>query len=452
MSGKGFDIHPEELHDGASKLGTFSDHITASLGRLRTTHQNLTSHAKSDRSGVGSVIVNAAGKSEEVLGEVAKEGARVVKGAEQRIHTGATAHTDNDEKHAGVFKGIKGKGATKPPTTAGSAGGTPKTGAGKGTGGGTPKGGAGGTPKGGAGTGSGGGGKPPAAPRPHSDLPPEPPLSGKKPPTASDQPSEVIKTDPQLPKPEKFKDPLPQADPNPGVPPKDKTRGAKVEQIDESRVKRGPDGLISHVDNKPVKQYVGEESAKRADALSKDSTGQVPRNSKKAGEGRCSALAIDLKTGLVTHGVNGRAGDVIPQQNLHPLLQQNLQDMRAWQHPVQPKAGATGDPIVHDGKAHYSEPAGHAEVKATNELLWQREAQLKPGETLPPSTLNELRFDPRWTAQTGPGEAGAIGAPAAACANCNSILGGVPSYTGRCEYDSHDGRYQNPSIPPHEDS
>jgi hypothetical protein len=290
---------------------------------------------------------------------------------------------------------------------------------------------------------------------PASDGPPKPALSGNKPPSAGDEKSSQFAHNPQQPDPKPYGTTTPQADTDMHKAPKDPSRGEQIEQLPENRVKRDPDtGLITHVDGEPVKKYVDGKSRAHANALSKDEDGNVPKTGKmsnaerkaqkKAAEGRCSALAIDLKTGSITHGVNGDRTDVIPPGNLHPLLQQNHQDLTAWKHPVEPKDGA--EPSTLDGRAHYSEPAGHAEVKATNELLWQREAARKPGDPpLPPSTLNELRFDPRWTAQTG---SAGIGDPAPACANCNTILHGVPSYTGRCEYTPEDSRYQNPAVPP----
>lgn len=433
MSGQGFNISPDELHKGADQLGTFSDSISKTLGKLKTTHQNLSSHASSDKSGVGQVVVKAATKSEEVMSDVAGEGARVVKGAGERLHNGAKAHTTNEETQTKTFDGIKPDSSGKKTSPSGGGGSGPGKGSGSGGGSGPGKGGGGGPGKGGPGKGGPGkgGGRAPKQPEP-----PEPALTpGKKPPSAGDTPSKVITNQPKLPKPENYKDDLPTVD-SPGTVPPKPSRGAKVEQIDESRVTR-KNGLIDTVDGKPVKQYVGEVSSGRAHALSADDADGKPL------EGRCSAVAIDLKTGLVTTGVNGSGADVIPPKNMHPLLQQNYQDLRAWKHPVQ------GTTMVMDGKAHYSTPAGHAEVKATNELLWARQAQLKPGETLPPSTLGELRFDPRWTAQTG--QDGAIGGAAPACANCNSLLDGVPSYTGRCQYTTRDERYENPSVPPYED-
>jgi hypothetical protein len=428
VSGEGFKINPDELHSGADQLGQFSDHITTSLGKLRDTHQRLSTSASSDRSGVGQVLVKAATTSEKVMGDVAQEGARVAKGASDRLHTGAKSHTDNEEKQTGILKSISDKGeegTTKPGSSSGGSGG--KSGGGK----------------------SGGGGEPFSEPKGPSGEGAEPPLSGKKPPSASGEASTQFTEDPKLPKPSPYREPLPAADSDVRVPPADKTRGTKVEQLDEKRVTRGDDGLIKTVDGKPVKQYIGEKSAERAQGLSHNpATGQVAKKSKQAAEGRCSALAIDRRTGLVTQGVNGKATDVIPPDKLHPLLQQNLQDMRAYKHPVRGAVDKDGTPLVHDGKAHYSSPAGHAEVKASNELLWQRQAALKPGQELPASTLDDLRIDPRWTQPTG---GAPIGGAAPACANCNSILDGVGSYTGRCTYDSHDGRYLNPAVPPVEE-
>ena len=138
MSGEGFKINPGELHSGADQLGQFSDHITTSLGKLRDTHQRLSTSAGSDKSGVGQVVVKAATTSEKVMGDVAQEGARVAKGASDRLHTGAKSHTDNEEKQTGILKSISDKGeegTTKPGSSGGGSGGS---GGGKSGGGGEP--------------------------------------------------------------------------------------------------------------------------------------------------------------------------------------------------------------------------------------------------------------------------------------------------------------------------
>jgi hypothetical protein len=232
--------------------------------------------------------------------------------------------------------------------------------------------------------------------------------------------------------------------------PPDKARGAKVEQIDRSRTTRDSNDLITHVDGKPVKQYMNELSKKKAEDAAdpgkawKDAnpTAKKVPKSLPGKEKVCSALAIDRRTGLVTQGVNGKATDVIPEKNLHPLLQNNLQNLRGWQHEVK-KPDGTSEFL--DGKAHESIPANHAEVKAVNELLWQREAGLPPGQTLGPDTMKEIGFDPRWTKDTSHGT---LGGEAPACANCNTILHGATSYTGRYQHAPLDVRYKDTQIPP----
>ncbi|RRO19372.1 hypothetical protein EIL87_04535 [Saccharopolyspora rhizosphaerae] len=218
--------------------------------------------------------------------------------------------------------------------------------------------------------------------------------------------------------------------------PSDRTRGSAVESLPEDRVKRNDNGLIAEVKDAegnfvPIHDYVQQLSQERAEAI-------APGTHKK--EGPCSAVAIDLQTGLITEGVNGRPNDVLKPENVHPLLRENLESLGQWQYPVRESettlaTNHDGEAVVLDGQPHFDKPLRHAEVKAVNELLWARE---RSGDPLTREALEQLRIDPRWVRD---GRNMAVGQEAPACANCDSVLRGVPSYTGRFSYNPFDYRY-----------
>ncbi|MGA4730475.1 hypothetical protein ACPB67_23890 [Micromonospora taraxaci] len=299
---------------------------------------------------------------------------------------------------------------------------------------------------------------------------PEPDNAGDyKPPSAGDQ---RVENPPNFPEPE-----------DPGPAPKvtdpeyarDPSRGSIVDEIDVNDTSRVTtrDGIITEIDGKPVRDYMEDLSRQRATDV------HVP--GRERGEGPVSATAIDLRTGKIAEGVNGTDLDLIAPKNLHPLLRDNYLDMAEWEHPVmrsETEAAQTPvlDPVsgkavrneagdivfkdaVLDGRAHFDNPLRHAEVKATNELLWERQRlhdeqwrrEHGPDSEPPPlgrDVLDEMRFDPRWLDDArhhSPGD------PAPACGNCNSILRGVPSYTGRYQFPPGDYRRMDTFEPPWSD-
>lgn len=200
------------------------------------------------------------------------------------------------------------------------------------------------------------------------------------------------------------------------------------------------------------------------------------------------AVAVDLRTGLVTEGVNGRTGDLVPPKNLHPLLRENHRDTDVWEHPImeapdQVKQAPVknpdgpghlkdenGDDLSQDwvlpGQVHPDQPLRHAEVKAVNELLWARQRQHEqdwsaehgpdsPPPALPREALRDMRFDPRNLQEQMRKDAdgvkvktGDIGDPGPACGNCSVILRDVGSYGGRLRYAPFDYRSKGDLIPP----
>ncbi|WP_432138706.1 hypothetical protein [Streptomyces sp. bgisy154] len=175
----------------------------------------------------------------------------------------------------------------------------------------------------------------------------------------------------------------------------------------EGRVQRTEEGLISQVDGRPVTQFLDQLSHERAlTYLEAKETGTFPR----AQTGACVGSVIDLRTGRVVEAINGPKGPdgEIPLDRLHPTLMARYEQ-------------------IMDAPPHRAPILAHAEVKATNELLWARkELGLPDG----PEALRELRASVQFpflkdlTTGTRP-------RPAPFCGNCNHMLDGVPSSYGR---------------------
>lgn len=207
---------------------------------------------------------------------------------------------------------------------------------------------------------------------------------------------------------------------SPGIPPNPK-RPHTLETLPETRVTRDGNGLITHVDGRPVKDYLADVAQQRAERIRQlVDDGDIPRND----VGPVSSVGIDTKTGEVFEAVNGRRGDLIPDDQLHPVLRERLEEMRA-NGPYQQFDRTTGQPLMHNGQPvmtefpHGDNPLRHAEVKIVNEMLWRRGADVDSGVLNDFRVDNKFPFDP-----SGP-------IPAPCCANCNIMIGGVPSNAGR---------------------
>ncbi|AHI01386.1 hypothetical protein BC739_003835 [Kutzneria viridogrisea] len=424
--------NPEHMRRSGNKLVSFGEKISAGGEKMESAGQRLLSHAGSDRSGFGSVITKCFGRGLEIGGKVFKEGGRVTSTAGKHLGTTADLHEEADHQGA---RGLKAhEKSAKDPHVKGSGGETkPSSASGGGGGGGgkqppkLPTGGGGEGHHGGGEGSGGGGGKDHQPQRLRGDLN-DPTPGTRKPPSATER-SDDIK---QLP-PAKDPGHAPQTGEHG---PTNPSRGAVLERIDPKshRVTTDENGLIRTVDGKPVKDYLDGRAQERASVIGEHAHKK---------DGPCSALAMDLKTGTITEGVNGRPNHVLKEEDLHPLLQDNYKNMADWKHPVVDKDGS----VTHtfDGQVHHDKPLRHAEVKATNELLWERERNRGPNDPpLDQSTLKELRFDPRFIRNSG--EHMQVGGSAAACGNCDNILHNVPSYSGRFSYHPQDHRYNRHST------
>ncbi|HEY0499608.1 MAG TPA: YwqJ-related putative deaminase [Kutzneria sp.] len=426
----GFETDPDHLRRSGGMLSKFGQTVGKAGEKLEDTGQNLVEHAAGDRSGVGSVVAKFSGRAMSILGKVFQQGGRVADKAGQNLHKTGDLHEGADHEAKNLIERQHPDNKSKHLPGEGTRTASAVSGGGKRS---DPKKLPGSDEHKPEEVGEGSGGKKDKTP-PKVDG--EDHRSGdlferRKPPSAT----EPVEHPPTLPTSHSPGKDGPDGE-DTGIPhttdtgPADKRRGAVLEEIDPKgdRVTT-KNGLIDTIDGKPVKQYMDEVSEKRAHEIS---AGMHKK------DGPCSAAAIDLRTGMITEGVNGRPNSLIPQDNLHPTLQDNLKNMGDWKHDVVGKDGTVL--TTFDGKAHHDQPLRHAEVKAVNELLWERERR---GMETGPSALDELRIDPRFLKD---GTHMKVGGEAGACANCYNILDGVPSYTGRFPYHPDDHRYSRVDV------
>ncbi|GAB2562464.1 alpha/beta hydrolase [Nocardia heshunensis] len=164
--------------------------------------------------------------------------------------------------------------------------------------------------------------------------------------------------------------------------------------------------------------------------------------------GTVTAVVVDPRTGIAYEGVNGLPGDVIPWEDLHPTLQENILAMEAEarNRPEQgfPALNRRGEPDLakqYQGfppgtrpHPHFDDPLGHAEVKAANQALWQRErlnAENRANGSREPEMPTDQRGLAELRSQTyKPFERGGP-KPTPYCANCNRTMGDAHNYSGR---------------------
>ncbi|KOU77744.1 hypothetical protein ADK57_02405 [Streptomyces sp. MMG1533] len=177
--------------------------------------------------------------------------------------------------------------------------------------------------------------------------------------------------------------------------------------LPENRVQRTEDGLISHVDGRSVTEFLDQLSHHRAlTYLEAKQAGTFPR----AQVGACAGSVVDLRTGRVVEGINGPKGaaGLIPLENLHPTLLERYEQ-------------------IADAPPHRAPILAHAEIKATNELLWARRELGLPDDAAALREMQasvQLPFLPHL-------ETGVRPRPAPFCGNCNHMLDGMPSSHGR---------------------
>ncbi|WP_326744824.1 hypothetical protein OG830_21455 [Streptomyces sp. NBC_00121] len=176
-------------------------------------------------------------------------------------------------------------------------------------------------------------------------------------------------------------------------------------QLPESRVRRNSDGLITHVDGRNFEHFLKDLSFQRGAAYKEaKELGIFPRKQ----VGACVGSVMDLRTGMVFEGINGKFDNIIPADRVHPTIAARYES-------------------ILDSKPAPDHPLGHAEVKAVNELLWERQKLgLPDGE----AALSELHASVEFPFLSHM-KTDLPGRPASFCANCNLMLDGVDSSHGR---------------------
>ncbi|MFD0774130.1 hypothetical protein ACFQZ2_09360, partial [Streptomonospora algeriensis] len=197
--------------------------------------------------------------------------------------------------------------------------------------------------------------------------------------------------------------------------------GHILERIDETRVYRDDRGLIDQIDGRPAKQYVRDLMTARAEHMvdlvrsGEDAPSQAALGGK---PGAVNALVLDRRTGMLAEGINGRGYEIIRPQDVHPLIEERVEQMRA-NGPYPQFNRHTGERLPDTEFPHNDHPLRHAEVKALNHLLNLR------GESAKSTTLHDLRVDAMFTLwKQGP-------TPANCCANCTRIVDGANVSVGR---------------------
>jgi len=447
----GFETDPDHLRRSGGMLSRFGQTVGKAGEKLEGTGQHLVEHASGDRSGVGSVVAKFSGRAMSILGKVFQQGGRVADKAGQNLHkTGdlhegadreakdliSRQHPDNKSKHL-----PGGSTRTASAVTSGGKESTPK----KLPGGDEHK------PEQ---VGEGSGGKKDKDPHFSGDLS-EP--AGPTRISSADMPPPSRDTTPRK---------LANLKGAPGVVTDDnglithvgdKTADGHLTDIARHRANQYREAQQQAKNDKLEYESKLKEHEKKMETYRQEKADWVNHRRQEAAaakeEGRepnfrpeprmpekpqvpasaanrinddnvgLTSAAMDRRTGLVYEGINGKTGDVIKPADLHPTLRKQYEDMinKPGGYPVEDTdSGATRS------HPHPDVPLSHAEVKAVNALLWERERMggAAAGYPTGPSALEEISVDNykpfrnEGIEQTG------------CCANCHFTLHGVHSNAG----------------------
>lgn len=190
----------------------------------------------------------------------------------------------------------------------------------------------------------------------------------------------------------------------PGAGPGDKYLG----QLDESRIARDDNGLITHVDGHPLADHLQALSRDRAEVyIQAKNDGSFPKTQ----TGACVGVVVDRRTGQVFEGINGPGDALIALDDLHPTLMPRYEQLMAETPP------------------HPAPVLEHAEVKAVNRLLWERRKLGMPDDA---GALRDMRASVYFPFKKDFDLDVPVPPKSAPfCANCARMLHDVPSNAGR---------------------
>ncbi|MDR6595741.1 hypothetical protein ACFFSW_13865 [Saccharothrix longispora] len=263
---------------------------------------------------------------------------------------------------------------------------------------------------------------------------------------------------------------------HPDDPPPDPRKPRELETLDPARCET-ENGLITHYDGQPIDEYQRAVLTDRAKLIQsriedrslmpEDIRNEMNRNPEKwAGKNVvCVSVSVDHRTGKVYESINGAATDLIPDDDLNPVLRDRQEAMRGNPQPDGSRPGYTqpdrhpdrlGQP-ARDGSGNEirtewpqnDAPTRHAEVKNVNQMLNDRNL---PPDITPEQldeVLGELRVDNAFTPPgRGPNASGEFPDIAKCCPNCTRMIDGVRSGTERATHAVGDPERR--IIPPEE--
>jgi hypothetical protein len=208
--------------------------------------------------------------------------------------------------------------------------------------------------------------------------------------------------------------------------------GQSLGRFDESRLQRDGNGRITHIDGMPAEQKLRDIARERTQQYMNEKNGvnadgtPLPggRNADLSGgqTGNIVAHVMDTRTGEIFETTNGPKGSEIPPSRVHPEIQRRVDEINAaGPYPEFDKNGnPTGNTQPYPG---FDVPLRHAEVRGVNEAL-----HANPG-----ASIDDMIADTTFMRASGLKDA-------PFCANCSGILAGVPSNSGRLEFDHSTGR------------
>ncbi|PDP85279.1 hypothetical protein CQJ94_23110, partial [Glycomyces fuscus] len=231
--------------------------------------------------------------------------------------------------------------------------------------------------------------------------------------------------------------------------PSDLTDGRILGTIPDNRTGKDDSGRITTVDGKPLQEFQNDLLTMRVAEIKNIFKEKIPvrvdsrtfhrpdvnppsdpdanpltevvlaKNDLGAVNGAVNAIVVDRVTGTVAEGLNGRARfSVIPADRLHPRLKERIDAMYSERgYPMYDPL--TGEPMMVTDKngrtiqrtspyPHNDSPTRHAEIKAINTLLWERDD----------AQISDFQLDTWFTLKND-------GSICPCCANCTRITRGA---------------------------
>ncbi|MCC8244868.1 hypothetical protein [Saccharothrix luteola] len=209
-----------------------------------------------------------------------------------------------------------------------------------------------------------------------------------------------------------------------------------LQELDPKLCEVDGDGLITHYNGQDIKSYLNDVMVDRARVVqTMMNDGSLPPNNAPGkpknwvqNNVMCTSVSVDRQTGRIYESINGPRTSVIPDDELHGALRDRMEGMR--RNPVEGEGypqfdRRTGEVLNHTEFPINDNPLRHAEVKNVNQMLRDRGV---PDDVSPEELAEHLRgmrvanVFPHWEP---------FPSKAKCCANCNNMIAGVPSSTGR---------------------